>query len=206
MAYNCFTCFYYNGPDFTGQERGLPRREEMSEFLLNLDGAVLLWVQEHLRGPLSDALFVFYTTLGNAGLVWIAISAFLLLFKRTRRAGVMGLAALLASFVCTNLILKPLVHRIRPWLVVEGLTTLISEGDPHSFPSGHTSAAFAAACAWRQHLPEGWGNLALVCAALMGFSRLYVGVHFPSDVLAGALVGCLSAWVAYQCKKIVSHR
>lgn len=178
----------------------------MSEILLEWEGAVLLWIQNNLRGPLTDSLFSFYTQLGNAGMIWLVACVLMLCFKRTRRAGVTGLVALAVGFVLTNLILKPLVHRARPWLVIEGLIPLVSEGDPHSFPSGHTSAAFAAACAWRPHLPKKWGNAALVCAVLMGFFRLYVGVHFPTDVLVGALVGCLSAWIAYRCKKIVSHR
>lgn len=173
----------------------------MSDFLLRWEGPILLWIQEYMRGPLTDRFFAHYTALGNAGLVWIALSVLFLLFKRTRKAGIAGLLALLIGFVGTNLILKPLAHRTRPWLVVEGLAALVLEGDPHSFPSGHTCAAFAAACAWHPRLPGRWGNLALVCAVLMGFSRLYVGVHFPTDVLAGALVGILSAWLVGKGKK-----
>lgn len=176
----------------------------MIDFLLRLDGAVLLWIQEHLRGPVTDVFFTIYTTLGNAGLVWLVLSVAMLFYKRTRRAGFTALLALAVGFVCTNIILKPLVCRIRPWLVVEGLTALVVENDPHSFPSGHTCAAFAAACAWRRNLPKRWmGSAALVAAALMGFSRLYVGVHFPTDVLAGALVGCLSGWMV---SRVVNKR
>jgi len=170
--------------------------EVLPDFLLELDGAVLLWIQEYLRGPLTDAFFIFYTMLGNLGLVWLVLSVVMLFFKRSRRAGITALLALAVGFACTNIILKPLVHRTRPWLVVEGLTALVAEHDPHSFPSGHTAAAFAAACAWRPYLPKRWGNTALVFAALMGFSRLYVGVHFPTDVLCGAMIGVLSGWLA----------
>ena len=177
----------------------------MSEFLLAWEGAVLLWIQEYLRGPLSDPVFSFYTRLGNAGMIWIAVSVLMLLFKKTRRAGMAGLFALAVGFVLTNLTVKPLVARVRPWLTVEGLTALVAEHDPYSFPSGHTCAAFAAACGWRSHLPKGWGNIALICAILMGFSRLYVGVHFPTDVLCGALIGTLSAWLVHKGKKKLSH-
>lgn len=173
----------------------------MSEFLLEWEGEVLLWIQDCLRGPLTDALFSFYTHLGNAGMVWIALSVLLMCFKKTRRAGMAGLLGLAVGFVLTNLTIKPLVGRVRPWLTVEGLTALVAEYDPHSFPSGHTCAAFAAACAWRPHLPKGWGNTALICAVLMGLSRLYVGVHFPTDVLAGAVVGLLSGWLACRIVK-----
>jgi len=178
----------------------------LPDFLLELDAAVLLWIQEYLRGPLMDAFFIFYTTLGNAGLMWLILSVVMLFFKRSRRAGATALLALAVGFVFTNVILKPLVCRTRPWLVVEGLTALIVENDPHSFPSGHTCAAFAATCAWRPYLSKRWGNIALVCAALMGFSRLYVGVHFPTDVLAGALVGCLSVWLAWRFVRIKTKR
>lgn len=177
----------------------------MLNFLLEAEGAALLWIQQWLRGPATDAFFVFYTTLGNMGLCWLVLSVAMLCTQKTRKAGLAGLVALLVGFLCTNVILKPLVCRTRPWLVVEGLTTLVAEHDPHSFPSGHTCAAFAAALAWRPYLSKKWGNAALVCAALMGFSRLYVGVHFPTDVLAGAVIGCLSGWVARKNKKILSH-
>lgn len=177
----------------------------MSEFLLEWEGIVLLWIQNCLRGPLTDPLFSFYTKLGNMGMLWLAASMLMLCFKRTRRAGMAGLLALAVGFVLTNLMIKPLVGRVRPWLTVEGLTTLVAEHDPYSFPSGHTCAAFAAVYAWRPYLSKGWGNTALICAVLMGLSRIYVGVHFPTDVLAGALAGYLSARIACQCKKIVSH-
>jgi len=161
------------------------------------EGAVLIWIQNELRCAVLDGLFSFYTKLGDAGLIWISLSVLMLIHPKTRKAGLLGLGAMLMGLVCTNLILKPLVHRVRPWLVVDGLRVLVAEEDPHSFPSGHTCAAFAAACVWRRCLPKRWmGNAMLVLAALMGFSRLYVGVHFPSDVLVGACVGGLCGWAA----------
>ena len=170
----------------------------MLEQLLVLDGGVLLWIQENLRCGLLNAVLQFYTRLGDGGLLWIALSLGLLCFPKTRRAGFAGLCAMLAGMVCTNLTIKPLVARSRPWLVVEGLVSLVEERDPNSFPSGHTCAAFAAASAWWRTLPERWmGVAAIVLAALMGFSRLYVGVHFPSDVLAGMCVGLFCGWLVW---------
>lgn len=160
------------------------------EWFFTLDGGILLFIQNTLRQPWLDPLVAWYTRLGNAGLLWIVLSAAMLCHKRTRRAGITALMALALGFLCTNVLLKHLVQRTRPWLVVEGLAALIAEGDPNSFPSGHTTAAFAAAAAWWNTLPRRWMKVTgLVMAALMGLSRLYVGVHFPSDVLAGALVG-----------------
>lgn len=179
----------------------------MLEWLLEVDGAVLLWIQEQVRCAFLSAWVPLYTHLGDAGLLWIVLSVGMLCHPKTRRAGVLSLLAMLAGLVCTNLVLKPLVSRERPWLVVEGLVYLVEEDDPNSFPSGHTCAAFAAACIWWRTLPKRWmGVAALVMAALMGFSRLYVGVHFPSDVLAGACVGCLCAWFVWTVYQHLHRR
>ena len=169
----------------------------MLETLLTLDGAFLLWLQD-LRTPILNALFSFYTQLGNAGLVWIVLSAVLLLHPRTRKAGFWALIAMLFGLLVTNVLLKHLVARTRPWLVVEGLTALVDERDPNSFPSGHTCAAFACCLTWARFAARRWGKvLCLALAVLMGLSRLYVGVHFPSDVIAGCAVGCLCALLAW---------
>ena len=172
----------------------------MIETLLSLDGGFLLWVQEFVRQAWLDPIVSFYTKLGDAGLMWIALCVLLLIFPKTRRAGLGGAMALILSLLCTNVILKNLFTRTRPWLVVEGLTALVAEHDPNSFPSGHTSAAFAFAAAVYRELPLSWTRFAVVGAAIcMGWSRIYVAVHYPSDVIAGAVVGTLcglcAAWL-----------
>ena len=169
----------------------------MPEWLLEIDGGILLWLQETLRGAVLNGLLSVYTQLGNAGAMWIVLSLLMLCFPKTRKAGLAGLLAMLLGLLCTNVTLKHLVGRTRPWLTMEGLVPLVAEHDPNSFPSGHTCAAFAAASAWWRTLPWRWVRvLAVVLAALMGASRLYVGVHFPSDVLAGLAVGLLCGWLA----------
>lgn len=168
----------------------------MMEALSPLEGPILLWIQEALRQPWLDPIVSVYTKLGDHGLVWIALCVLMLLWPKTRRAGLAGACGLVMSLLCTNIIIKPLVERTRPWLVIEGLVPLVTEGDPNSFPSGHTSASFSCAVAWLTTLPRTWAKgLALAGALLMGLSRLYVGVHFPSDVLCGALVGIFCGWV-----------
>ena len=170
----------------------------MPQWLLNMDGGVLLWIQEVLRCALLDPIFIVYTQLGDAGMLCIVVSLVFLCIPRTRKAGVVSLMAMLLGLLCTNVALKHLVGRDRPWLVVEGLIPLVAEHDPNSFPSGHTCAAFAAASAWCRTLPARWMKItAVVLAALMGFSRLYVGVHFPTDVLAGMAVGLFCGWLAW---------
>lgn len=173
----------------------------MIDALVALDGSILLWIQEFARIGFLNPIVSFYTHLGDAGLLWIVASLVMLCFKKTRKAGFLGLLALAVGTLFTNITLKPLFERDRPWLTVEGLQFLVVEHDPNSFPSGHTCAAFAAAGVWFKALPKRWmGVTGLVLAALMGLSRLYVGVHFPSDVLMGALVGLLAAclvWYGY---------
>lgn len=171
----------------------------MLEALWSLDGGVLLWIQDVVRQDWLNPLVEFYTHLGDAGILWIVLCIGFLFFKPTRKAGAVGLVALAIGFLCTNVTLKHLVGRDRPWLDVAGLVPLIQEGDPNSFPSGHTCASFAAASAWWRLLPKKWMKItAGIMAVCMGLSRLYVGVHYPSDVLVGALVGCFSGWAAWK--------
>ena len=174
--------------------------------LSQFEGQFLLWVQEVLRQPWLSPIVAFYTKLGDHGLVWIAACLLMLLWPRTRRAGMAGIFALLLSLLCTNVILKHLFTRPRPWLVLEGLVPLVAEGDPNSFPSGHSSAALASAAAWWRYLPRPWRGIGLACGLLMALSRLYVGVHFPSDVLCGVLVGLLCGWGGWRIEKTLQEK
>ena len=171
----------------------------MLETLCRLEGPVLLWIQEAVRQPWLNPVVEAYTRLGNAGLLWIVISAVMLCSPKTRKAGALALLAMVLGLLCTNVVLKHLVGRTRPWIDVAGLIPLVNEPDPNSFPSGHTSAAFAAGMIWARALPVRWMRAAAAVLALcMGLSRLYVGVHYLTDVLAGAVVGTLCAWAAWK--------
>lgn len=114
-------------------------------------------------------------------------------------------ASLVGSVVVNNLFLKNVVARTRPYEVVEGLTRLIEKQSDYSFPSGHTAASFAAAVILFLQLPKKYGIPALILAVLISFSRLYLGVHYPTDVLAGAVSGTLIAlavhWIFGKKKK-----
>ncbi|MBQ8200123.1 MAG: phosphatase PAP2 family protein [Lachnospiraceae bacterium] len=175
---------------------------EIFSVLLSFDGNILLYIQENLRSEFLTPLFRFITTTGNGGLIWIAITCFLLAFKRTRKVGVMCAISLVLSLLFTNVLIKPLVARTRPYELIEGLHILIAKPHDFSFPSGHTTASFAVAWVIFRRLPKKYGIPALVYAFLMAFSRLYLGVHYPTDVLAGILLGILYATAAIW---IVEH-
>lgn len=169
-------------------------------------GQFLLWIQEVIRRPWLDPLVAFYTKLGDLGLIWIAACLLMLLWPKTRRAGWAGVFALLLSLLCTNIVLKYLFTRTRPWLVLEGLIPLVVERDPNSFPSGHSSSALACTAAWWRYLPKPWRAVGLICGGLMTLSRLYVGVHFPTDVFCGVLVGLLCGWGGWRLEKTWKER
>ncbi|MCI8698331.1 MAG: phosphatase PAP2 family protein [Oscillospiraceae bacterium] len=172
----------------------------MPDVIQQLDEQALVWIAEHVRCAVLDPFMELYTQLGNTGMLFIALGVLMLFFKPTRRAGLSALCAMLIGFIVVNLTIKPLVSRPRPWLAIENFVNLVPEHDPNSFPSGHTNAAFAFALAVCMSASKKWMKAAAVAmAAVMGLSRLYVGVHFPSDVLAGAAIGSLcglaGAWV-----------
>lgn len=177
------------------------------EALLQLDGNILLFIQEYIRQDWLTPIWIAITSLADDGWFWIVLSIFLLIPKKTRKAGVAALLALLINLCFTNVILKNVVARTRPYEVVEGLTVLIDKLKSFSFPSGHTACSFAAAYAYYRCLPQKkWGIAALVLAGLIGFSRLYVGVHYPTDVLGGAVVGMFAACIASKLAGIIVEK
>lgn len=177
------------------------------ESLLVLDGNILLWIQEYVREDWLTGIMKAITSLGNGGWFWIVASVLLLCFKKTRKAGVYALISLAVGAIITNLCLKLWVCRVRPYEVVEGLRILIAAPKDWSFPSGHTTASFAAALVYYKTLPRVYGAVSVALAVLIAFSRLYVGVHYPTDVLGGLLVGIFASMLTYYLgEKYVKHR
>lgn len=161
--------------------------------LFQLDGNILLWIQEYVRNDFLTPIFKFITSLGDGGVIWIIIAIVLLFIKNYRKTGLMVGASLLGSLLFNNTIVKNIVCRTRPYKVIESLTILIPEPGEFSFPSGHTSSSFAAGVVLYLMLPKKYGVPALILAFLISISRLYVGVHYPTDVLGGMVMGTLIA-------------
>lgn len=150
--------------------------------------------------PWLDPLVAAFTSTSDVGQLWIILGIVLLFFRRTRKAGVGVLVAVVLGAVVTNLTVKPLLMRPRPCDVNPAVAMIIPRPDGSSFPSGHTTAAFAAAAAlWFARDPKAPAGLVVgvtVAAVLMGLSRMYCYVHYPTDVLAGAIVGTLAGLAA----------
>lgn len=161
--------------------------------LLELDGNILLWIQENVRNEFLTPVMTFITHLGDAGWFWIVLALALVIIKKTRPVGGLVAVSLFGSLIINNVILKNLVARTRPYEAVEGLHRIIEAQADLSFPSGHTGSSFAAAVVIFIMCPKKAGIPALILAFLIMLSRLYVGVHYPTDVLAGMMTGTLIA-------------
>lgn len=176
--------------------------------MLSFELSLLDLLQEHLRNAFLDAAVPVFTKLGDYGILWILLAVGLLAFPKTRRIGLAVSCALLLEVLCCNLLLKPLVARPRPY-TYRDLQLLIPPLKDYSFPSGHTAASFAAASALFFRKSRLWIP-ALTLSVLLGFTRLYLYVHFPSDVLVGALLGTLAGFtgclLADRLEKLWTNR
>ena len=155
------------------------------------------WLYQ-FRNPVMNTISIFFDYAGAHGEIWIAFTLLLLLFRRTRKAGFAMAVALVLYMATGHFFLKPLFARPRPCDVNTAITILVKRPHGHSFPSGHTASAFAAAFAlWLQN--RKLGVPALVLAAFIAFTRLYLYVHFPTDVLGGLVLGlalgALASWL-----------
>ena len=171
------------------------------DFITQLDGAVLLWIQEYIRRDFLNPIITIITSLADSGWFWILLSAALLFFKKYRKIGLTALIALIIGFLITNLWLKNMVMRIRPYEVIEGLTLIGSKARDFSFPSGHSTASIAASAVFLVCMPKKFGIPTFILGIFICFTRLYIGIHYPTDVLAGILIGFVAAFAAVWIMK-----
>ena len=148
------------------------------------------------RNGLLDSFFMGVTKIaGSYGQLWVVIALVLLIFKKTRRAGVSLLIAYVGVFLLGQYGLKNLISRPRPCQIDTAFPLLVSRPSSSSFPSTHSAWAFGGATAiFLQHRKA--GIAAYVAAILIGFSRLYLFLHFPTDVLFGAAMGVALGFAA----------
>lgn len=150
--------------------------------------AILDWIQTSLRSEWLDGLAQLLSRPFDGGAAWIALCLVLLAVKKTRPLGAALSAALLLEWALCNGVCKPLFDRARPCDLRPAVELLVERPWGASFPSGHTGAAFAAAGAMYARRVRLW-PLWVLLAGAVGLSRLYLYVHFPTDVAAGVLLG-----------------
>ncbi len=156
---------------------------------------------QKIHTPVIDTLMCGITRLGDAGMIWILLCVVLLLMPKTRKSGIILLAGLLADLLICNVILKPVVQRIRPFDVMTEIELLVKRPLDYSFPSGHTAASFTSVMALYLAGEKKLWKLALMLAVLIAFSRLYLYVHYPTDVLGGVVIGVISGALGYWLVK-----
>ena len=140
---------------------------------------------QNLRTPIGDVVVPLITRLGDAGIIWIILTVLLLIIPKTRKTGVIMMAALLVDVLLCNVLIKNLVARTRPFDVNTAVQLLVAKPRDYSFPSGHTAASFASVTA-------------LYLAVLIALSRLYLYVHYPTDIIGGVVFGSLSGYLGYK--------
>jgi len=168
--------------------------------MTDLDIGILYWLQDHVVCSFLTPVMKIATTLGNGGIIWILLCLILMIPKSTRKIGITAALSLAIVSILNNLIIKNIVARPRPFTQAD-IELLISAPKSWSFPSGHAASSFATATAVFLG-DKKLGIAALIIAALIAFSRLYFFVHYPSDVLVGAIEGVFTAIVV---AKIVDH-
>jgi len=171
----------------------------LNQLAVSFDLPILEWIQANMQSGFMDVFMKIMTMFGEDGIFWIAWSVLLILFPRTRKIGLgMGFALIMGLLVC-NVTLKPLVQRPRPYdfqlsEFQKVIPLLIEAQHDFSFPSGHTIASFEAAVVLLKNSKK-MGIPAMIIAILVSFSRLYLYVHYPTDVIVSVILGTIFAFL-----------
>lgn len=172
----------------------------MFETILQFDQRILFFIQEYVVTNWLSPLMILFTKLGDAGFIWIVMGLFFLIKPQTRKVGFLIFGAMILTAILGEGILKNIFQRPRPYDQFTAINLLVGQSTPYSFPSGHTSSSFAVAYVVSTYLPRLRG-LVWPLTILVTFSRLYLFMHYPTDILGGILLGLtcgfLVSWV-YQ--------
>ena len=166
----------------------------MIEAINSFDFTILNFIRENIANPVLDVIMTFFTYCGEWGLVWAVSIILCIIFPKTRKAGIAMAVSLLLTLLIGEVGIKHLVMRARPFTLNPDITLIIKAPSGYSFPSGHTASSFAAAVSlfiFHRRL----GSAALAMATFIGLSRVYMYVHYPTDVLCAMVLGTLIAFV-----------
>jgi undecaprenyl-diphosphatase len=160
----------------------------MIDVISSMDKTILFFIHDTFHFIVLDKIMIVYSLLGNDGLIWVVPAVILAMSKKTRPEGLMILAALVLCTIIGDGILKPLIHRPRPYADFPGTLLLIQRPVTFSFPSGHTASSFAGAYVYSRYFRK-FSLLFWFTAGIISFSRLYLFMHYPTDILAGIIIG-----------------
>ena len=169
----------------------------MIEAIMSIDREIMLFLQENVRNGILNPIMIFITTIGNTGAIWLILGAFLMFFKKHRKAGLYVILSVALCYVLNDMIIKEIVGRPRPFLTMPEIEVLVSKPGSFSFPSGHSCAGFAASYILTKFYGRK-GATAYILSVLIALSRPYVGVHYPSDIVVGAIIGTLGTMALYR--------
>ena len=167
----------------------------MIELINSFDIGVMKFIQNNLSNPILDKVMIFITGLGDTGFIWILIGLVLLINKKYKKIGIMVLVALALGSIFGEIILKNIIERHRPFISIEGINLLIDAPTSYSFPSGHTTSSFAATFVLARNFKKK-SIYIFTLATLIAFSRIYLGVHFPTDIIAGVILGLSCGYIS----------
>lgn len=151
----------------------------------------------NLHTPIGDVFFKIITTVGNGGIIWIILSMYILFVRRQKMEGIALILSLIFVLVICLGIIKPIVARERPFTENELITLLIKKPTDYSFPSGHTASSFAVITTLYMYKDRLF-KFALILGSLIAFSRMYLYVHYPSDIIAGIIFGVVFGILSYK--------
>ena len=185
----------------------------LTTLAVSFDLPILDWIQNTMQCGFLDTIMPLITVLGDGGAFWIACAVLMMLLKKYRKTGFSAGLALIFGLLLCNIFLKPTVARIRPYDLQEQMgviiNLLIDKEHSFSFPSGHTIASFEAATAILLRHRK-LGTAAMVLAILIAFSRMYLYVHYPTDVIVSVFLGIslavLASWIVNQVSALIEAK
>ena len=185
----------------------------LNTLAVSFDLPILDWIQATMQCTFLDKIMPLITVLGDGGAFWIACAVLMILLKKYRKTGFSAGLALIFGLLICNIILKPWVARIRPYDFQEQagilINLLIEKEHSLSFPSGHTIASFEAATAILLRHKK-LGIAAMILACLIAFSRMYLYVHYPTDVIASVFLGIglafLASWIVNKVSAAIEAK
>lgn len=178
----------------------------MIETISQFESQILLFIQNHLRVDFLSKILAVFTTSANHGELWIDLILIFLIPKKTRKGAIYTLAALAFCSFFNDIVFKNIFHRIRPFNAFPEIVTIIKKPETFSFPSGHSCSAMAVGLTMLRKQEKKFGIPFFVLGLLMCYSRIYFGVHYPTDVLGGMSWGIASSFIVVAIGGIIERK